>query len=145
VREALFSLVGHDLTDVRVLDAFGGSGLIALEAWSRGAQVTVVEQDRGALAALRANVHAFGAEIDLLAGDVHHLSVSLGTFDGVYADPPYAADLSAVIATLAPLARSWLVLESAAEVAAPAPRDGLTVDRRRAYGIAALTVYRREA
>ena len=42
VREALFSMVGQDLEGVRVLDAFGGSGLLSFEAYSRGAIVTTV-------------------------------------------------------------------------------------------------------
>ena len=34
-REALFSIVGQDLEGLSFLDAFGGAGLIAIEAWSR--------------------------------------------------------------------------------------------------------------
>ena len=44
VREALFSMVGNHLDGVTWLDAFGGAGLTALEASSRGAAVTVFEK-----------------------------------------------------------------------------------------------------
>ena len=37
VREAVFSMVGQDLRGWSVLDLFGGSGLIGIEAASRGA------------------------------------------------------------------------------------------------------------
>ena len=45
VREALFSMVGNHLDGVTWLDAFGGAGLTALEASSRGAAVTVFEKN----------------------------------------------------------------------------------------------------
>ena len=38
VREALFSMLGQDLNGRTFLDAFGGSGIMALEACSRGAE-----------------------------------------------------------------------------------------------------------
>ncbi|MCE7957512.1 MAG: 16S rRNA (guanine(966)-N(2))-methyltransferase RsmD, partial [Acidobacteria bacterium ACB2] len=46
VREALFSMVGQDLRGWSVLDAFGGTGLLALEAVSRGAAPVVVVERR---------------------------------------------------------------------------------------------------
>jgi 16S rRNA (guanine(966)-N(2))-methyltransferase RsmD len=46
VRETLFNWLGQDLSGLRCLDAFAGSGALGLEAASRGAaQVLLVEQD----------------------------------------------------------------------------------------------------
>jgi 16S rRNA (guanine966-N2)-methyltransferase len=60
VREALFAIVGP-LDGVAVLDLFAGSGALGLEALSRGARSAVlVDHDRRAVAALRANVAALG-------------------------------------------------------------------------------------
>ncbi|MEZ4240260.1 MAG: RsmD family RNA methyltransferase [Myxococcota bacterium] len=142
VREALFSIVGQDLGGERFLDAFGGSGLVALEAWSRGASVVVVERDRRAAAAIRANAAALGADVDLRAGDVLALAADLGAFDVVFADPPYRDPAAPVIAALAPLVRGVLVLEVADATPTPAPPPGMALDRRRAYGDTALAVYR---
>lgn len=144
VREALFSLVGHDLAGVRVLDAFGGTGLLGFEAWSRGADVTIVERDPATARAIAANAEALGAPIDLRRGDVLALASELPPFDGLLVDPPYREDPARILAILAPLAQDWLVLESDARVAAPAA-PGLAEDRRRTYGGSALTVYRRRA
>lgn len=144
VREALFSLVGHDLEGLTVLDAFGGSGLLALEAWSRGAEVTVVERDRAALRRIQENARALGAEVRIVAGDVLRLADTLGAFDGVLVDPPYAMPPGPALEALAPLARSWLVLETDAGTDAP-PTGSLQLDRRRVYGGTALAVYRRGA
>lgn len=140
VREALFSLVGHDLEGRTVLDAFGGSGLLALEAWSRGARVTVVERDPRAVKRIRQNAAGFGAELRILTGDVLRLAPSLGRFDGVLVDPPYALEPGPVLEGLAPLVGDWLVLETD-EGTPPAEVGGLRLERRRVYGGTALAVY----
>jgi 16S rRNA (guanine966-N2)-methyltransferase len=59
-REGLFSSLG-DLSGLRFLDLFAGSGAVGLEALSRGAaHATLVEADPMALRVLRANVTALG-------------------------------------------------------------------------------------
>ena len=63
VREALFSRLEHRglLDDTRVLDLYAGSGALGLEAASRGAaDVVLVESQRGAATAIRANIAAVG-------------------------------------------------------------------------------------
>lgn len=144
VREALFSIVGHDLSDLAVLDACAGSGLLGLEAWSRGARVTAVEQSSRAFRQLQANVRALGADVACLRGDVLGLADQLGGFDGVLLDPPYALDATPFVARLGALATDWLVLESEADREAP-DVDGLAIDRRRTYGGTSLTLYRRQS
>ncbi|MDX1388993.1 MAG: RsmD family RNA methyltransferase, partial [Acidobacteriota bacterium] len=57
VREALFSSLGPDLTALRVLDAYAGSGALGFEALSRGAaHVTMIESDPKTLTVLARNV-----------------------------------------------------------------------------------------
>ncbi len=47
VREALFSTLGHEVEDSRVLDLFAGTGAFGFEALSRGAaSVVFVDDDR---------------------------------------------------------------------------------------------------
>ncbi len=101
-RQALFDRLMHApwagravLQGARVLDAFAGTGALGLEALSRGAAEAVfMEQDRAALAALRANVAACGAEARcrVLAADVRRpppgAACSL-----VFLDPPYGQGL----------------------------------------------------
>src|SRR3954465_14317228 len=56
VRETLFNWLGQDLTGKSCLDLFAGSGALGFEAASRGARrVVMVERDRAAFEALRAN------------------------------------------------------------------------------------------
>jgi len=53
VRQALFNILGP-VDGFRILDLFAGSGIMALEALSRGAaSATSIEQDRRAVKALQ--------------------------------------------------------------------------------------------
>jgi 16S rRNA (guanine966-N2)-methyltransferase len=147
VREALFSIVGQDLSGRRVLDAFGGTGLLGFEAWSRGGAVVIVERDPRTAATIRANAEALGADVEVRSGDVLALARagSVRRFSVVLADPPYRDAPEPVVAALAPLVDDILVLEIASQTPAPDAPPGLTVDRRREYGTTTLVVYRRAA
>lgn len=142
VREALFSLVGHDLAGERVLDAFGGTGLLGLEAWSRGAEVVVVERDPAVAARIRRNAEGLGAGLDVRVGDVVALAPGLGRFHVVLADPPYRMAPGPLVEALAGCVGRVIVVETEAGTEVP-DVAGLVLDRRRTYGGTALAVYRR--
>jgi 16S rRNA (guanine966-N2)-methyltransferase len=106
VREALFSILG-DVSGARVLDLFAGTGALGLEALSRGASSAVfVERDPRAAAVIRRNVEAVGAvEATVRQRDVlAFLGDERGTYDLVFADPPYdfAARLGAPLSERLP-------------------------------------------
>jgi 16S rRNA (guanine966-N2)-methyltransferase len=90
VREAVFSLLG-DVSGARVLDLYAGSGALGIEALSRGAAAaTFVERDSRALASLRRNLEAVGADAQVVRRDVvRFLTADVGPFDLVFVDPPY--------------------------------------------------------
>lgn len=94
VREALFSMLMHEIPGARFLDLFAGSGGVGLEALSRGAaDCTFVELAPRHLAVLRANVAslAAGARCRPARADVFSwLETFAGEpFDVAFADPPY--------------------------------------------------------
>lgn len=143
VREALFSMLG-DVQGARVLDLFAGTGALAIEALSRGAQnATLVECDARALAALQANLDALGLErkqVRVLSTDVATALQSARarreTYDLIFIDPPYrqahkySSQLqTALTGLLAPAAR--VVVES--DQRAPLELE-LTLARERRYG-----------
>lgn len=115
-RQALFDRLAHApwagremLEGAGVLDAFAGTGALGLEALSRGAANAVfIERDRRALAALRANVAACGAQArsQVIAGDATRPPP--GRACGlVLLDPPYGKGLvPAAVAALG--AAGWL-------------------------------------
>ena len=135
--------MGQDLTGCDVLDAFGGSGLLGLEAWSRGAQVCIVERDRRAVRSIRANASGLGAEVDILHGDVLGMVGRLVPVDVVLADPPYAMDPEPIVAQLAPLVKRQLVLETDKEASVPAQVGGLVLGKSRNYGGTRLCIFER--
>ncbi|MEA2436234.1 MAG: rRNA (guanine966-N2)-methyltransferase [Thermoleophilaceae bacterium] len=92
VREALFSILGP-IDGVRVLDLFAGSGALGIEALSRGAAEAVfVDSDSRAVAMVRRNLAAVGAEAPVYRSDAFAwLGGAGGTFDLVFADPPYSS------------------------------------------------------
>ena len=144
VREALFSIVGQDLQGARILDAFGGTGLLGLEAWSRGAAVVVVERDPRTAREISANAEALGATVEVRIGDVLAVAPELGRFDGILVDPPYRDLPGPIVERLASSVDDWLVLEAEERTEAPIV-GSLEREPRRSYGGTALWVYRRAA
>ena len=141
VREALFSILGDRVQDARVLDLFAGSGALGLEALSRGAAAaTFVDSSPAAIAALKANLDALGADAEVHRADaLRFLRAAPGKarhYDLVLLDPPYrlatrlGRELSeALPAVLAPAA---LVI-SESDRRAPLPLELPLKDERR-YG-----------
>ncbi len=116
VRESLFSILesnGVQWCDLRVLDLFAGSGALALEALSRGAQSAVlVEKNPKAAKVLRNNL----LELQLSQEKVLLLKKDAflflkgnprNRFDMVFVDPPYGQGLvTPVLRAL--LQKEWL-------------------------------------
>lgn len=95
VKEAIFSMINFDLEGARVLDLFGGSGQLALEALSRGAESAVIgELDKGAVGVIRENIAKtkFEGQARLISSDYKKVIDLLrggDKFDIVFLDPPY--------------------------------------------------------
>jgi len=93
VRETLFNWLGQDLSGRACLDLFAGSGVLGLEAASRGARLVVlVERDPHAFRALQDNARALGASAaELVRADaLEFLAADTRGYDVVFLDPPYA-------------------------------------------------------
>ena len=95
-REALFSILMRDVPGARVLDLFGGTGALALEAISRGAESAVIcDLSRFAARAIQANItsvtHDDGS-VRFIKSDYKAALKALTQeqFDLVFLDPPYA-------------------------------------------------------
>ncbi len=139
-----------------VLDLFAGTGALAIEALSRGAERAVlVERDPRALEALKANLAELGlgaeeAEVrraDALAA-LGNARKRAETYDLVFVDPPYrhAGVLGrelreALPPLLAPRAR--VVTESDRRTEPPLRSPLLEVETQRRYGDTVITIQRR--
>lgn len=92
-RGALFNALG-DITSLTILDAYAGSGAIAIEALSRGAKhVTVIDIDPEAVKTIASNLKSLdiSPQVTLLRKNISGWSRNhqTTTFDIVIADPPY--------------------------------------------------------
>jgi len=155
-RESVFNMLLHrfqgpdfTLIDAPVVDVFAGTGAMGLEALSRGARhVTFIENGRAALAALQANIRAFGVAGDtrVIAADALTPPAAPAPCAVAFLDPPYADGLQEP--ALAALARQGWLMPGALAVVESDVRDEITapegferLDSRR-YGKARVTILR---
>ena len=94
VKEALFSIIHFDIPGAAVLDLFGGTGQLGIEALSRGAKSAVfVDAREDACRLIRENLRRTKLEQDarVVRSDyLDYLSRSREQFDIILLDPPYA-------------------------------------------------------
>jgi 16S rRNA (guanine966-N2)-methyltransferase len=152
LRQAVFDMLAHAAWSppgwpegARVLDAFAGTGAFGLECLSRGAaHATFLENDRAALAVLRANVEACGAGSRARVLPADALAPPRGTaMSLVFLDPPWQARvLPRAIAALA--AADWIGDETLvlAEHPQDESRDEPPPLATRAHGAGAVTIWR---
>jgi 16S rRNA (guanine966-N2)-methyltransferase len=97
VRETLFNWLGQDLSGLRCVDAFAGSGALGFEAASRGAgDVLLVEQNPQLIANLEANKTRLKAQqIRIQRGDGIAALRNLApqSADVIFLDPPFDSGL----------------------------------------------------
>lgn len=153
-KEALFSIIASEVVHARFLDLYAGTGQVGLEALSRGAALAVlVEKDRSAVAAIRANRDKTRLEegCRILQMDVARALQILRsegqTFDIVFLDPPYALAAESLM-KLAPALADGLVrpggsviLEHDSTLVPPSNVTNLQLRRSCKYGTAMLSFY----
>ncbi|WP_424211583.1 16S rRNA (guanine(966)-N(2))-methyltransferase RsmD [Streptomyces sp. BI20] len=131
-REGLFSTWDslHEIAGARVLDLYGGSGAVGLEALSRGAaHALLVEADPKAARVIRENIAALrlpGAEAR--TGRAEQIAAGpapADPYDLVFLDPPYAVENAELCAILRALADGGWLAEDALITAERATRGGV--------------------
>jgi 16S rRNA (guanine966-N2)-methyltransferase len=153
VREALFNILGQDLTGFDVLDLFAGSGALGFEALSRGARRAVfVEANPITAAALRRSAEAFGLEHEtrVIVGRVESVLDRArlgGPYHVIFADPPYDATAEAGLVDGIDTGRllgmhGTLVVERESRNPLNLGRLGLKLTRTAEYGRTALDFFK---
>lgn len=148
IRGALFNMLG-DLGGMTVLDAFAGSGALAFEAISRGAQsALMIELDKDAFRTIKLNIEGLGLDerTSVICGNIKGWSnnnQSL-TFDVVFCDPPYDAVLEQLIHKISRHVSPTGLLVVSWPTKEPQPViPGMELLRHKIYGNATLYVYGR--
>ena len=94
VKEALFSIIQFEIPGAKVLDLFGGTGQLGIEALSRGAKSAVfVDAGEPACKLIRENLRRTKLEADakVIRSDyLEYLKRCRENFNIIFLDPPYA-------------------------------------------------------
>ena len=120
IRETLFNWLMHDIRGTRCLDLFAGSGVLSIEALSRGADhVTLVENNNLATSNIARNLTLLEADprrFDIIQSDaIDWLSHCNTSYDIIFIDPPFASGLLPTIFALIAdrhIARKFVYLET---------------------------------
>lgn len=149
VKEAVFSILYHDVEGVRVLDLFAGSGQLGIEALSRGARECVfVDHSPKAQRLIRKNLEktGFTQQSRIVTSDsAAYLKSRPQAFDVILLDPPYQAGLLEEMLPLAAGAASptgVLVCETDSKMRLPDAAGAFRLFREYRYGKTKITVYR---
>ena len=139
VREAIFSMLGQELDNVRFLDAFGGSGIMGFEAYSRGADVTICEKRKGAFLAIKKIVGKEGWPISVVLGSTDKLLNQ--EWDIIFMDPPYDFDPEPWIKKAQGSVLDTLIVEHSSRTDTPQQVGRLRKTKVKRYGDCALSFY----
>lgn len=121
IRETLFNWLQHDLHNARCLELFAGSGILSVEALSRGAaHCTIVDLSGIIIEQIEDNLKRLGATVMQYQCSVSGAQLWLANhteekFDLIFLDPPFADDsLEEVVAQCEKLltAEGYLYVES---------------------------------
>jgi 16S rRNA (guanine966-N2)-methyltransferase len=154
VREAIFNLLINGRLDggpnpvagARVLDLFAGTGALALEAISRGAEAaTLVEDGKVALSLIKRNLEITKMQATVLRQSAVALPRNTAQpFDLIFIDPPYGRAMGEA-ALASARTGGWIapgavvVWEESAAITAPP--DCTVLDQRK-YGDTTITILR---
>ena len=152
VKEALFSIINFDIPGARVLDLFGGTGQLGIEALSRGAKsATFVDAGEPACRLIRENLKRTKLENDgkVIRSDyLDYLNRCREQYDIIFLDPPYAeVFLENSLKRIAEIdilqSNGIIVAERPLGKDLPWELEGFTRSKDYKYGKTLLTIYRK--
>lgn len=153
VKEALFSIINFDLPGASVLDLFGGTGQLGIEALSRDAKSAVfVDASADACQLIRENLKRAKLDVQgrVVRSDyMEYLNKCRERFDIILLDPPYAeVFLENALKRITEIdileTNGIIVTERPLGKALPWEFGGYTRSRDYKYGKTLLTIYRKE-
>lgn len=153
VKEALFSIIQFEIPTAKVLDLFGGTGQLGIEALSRGASsATFVDEREDACALIRENLRRTKLAQDATVVRADYLSFlkrCKNHYNIIFLDPPYAE-------VFLENALNYIIeidiLQSGGIIVAERPLgkellfefEGYTRSKDYKYGKTLLTIYRKD-
>ncbi|MBP1758652.1 MAG: rRNA ((966)-N(2))-methyltransferase RsmD [Firmicutes bacterium] len=154
VKEAVFSIIQFDIEGRRVLDLFGGTGQMGIEALSRGAaHCTFVDIRRESVQLIRENLShtELSDKAEVVQSDyLAYLTRSRDTFDVVFLDPPYDGEIIKkalqTITRIDKISENGIIIcENRSDFDWPAVPEPYQLQKECRYGKIAVALYRRRA
>lgn len=151
VRESMFNLICDFVGDAKVLDLFGGSGALSLEALSRGAQNAVIcDIDKRSLSLISENTKRLRFEESVSINNIdatQFLKSCNSKFDIIFLDPPYnkgfISPIIKLIAEKQVLNDEGIIVLESDFPDEHGEFDGLELLKQRRYGRSYVTIYQR--
>ena len=153
VKEALFSIIQFDIPGARVLDLFGGTGQLGIEALSRGAASAVfVDSREDACKLIRENLKRTKLDNDgkVVRSDyLQFLKRCADKFEIIILDPPYAEvflenALKAITEIDILHSGGIIITERPVGKELPWEFEGFTRSKDYKYGNTILAIYRKD-
>ena len=153
VKEALFSIIQFDLPGAKVLDLFGGTGQLGIEAISRGAKSAVfVDARDDACRLIKENLKRTKMEAEgtvVRCDYLQYLNRCKEQFDIIILDPPYAEvflENALKIITEIDILQSGGIIIAERPLGKDLPWDfpGFSRSKDYKYGQVLLTLYRKD-
>lgn len=153
VKEALFSIIQFDIPGARVLDLFGGTGQLGIEALSRGATSAVfVDSREEACKLIRENLKRTKLENlgKVVRSDyLSYLNRCKEQFEIIILDPPYAeVFLENALKTITEIdilhSGGIIITERPTGKELPWEFEGFTRSKDYKYGNTILAIYRKD-
>ena len=154
VKEAMFSIIQFDLPGAVVLDLFGGTGQLGIEAISRGAKsATFVDSREEACRLIRENLKRAGMEKEARVVRMDYMDFlkrNKESYDVILLDPPYAEEY---LENSLKMITEIDILQSGGIIIAERPLgkelswdfEGFTRSKDYKYGNTLVTVFRKES
>lgn len=153
VKESVFNLIQEYVAGSKVLDLFGGSGALSLEALSRGAKrAVIVDCDKRSVGVIKENIKITGflenAEVVFQKAEAY-LKIAEEKFDIIFLDPPYnkgfVTPLLSLISKRHILSEKGIVVLESDFGDEHGEAEGLDILKQRKYGRTFITVYKRKS
>ncbi len=158
VRQAVFNIIGNDISGFRIVDFFAGTGIMGIEALSRGgAWALFVDNSNKSMALIKKNLEMCGLsnkgfiiKRDLTEGIPKHDKLKQGIIDLAFVDPPYGKDiipgvLDSIVESKIMADGSYIVTESMKHDLLPDKTGDFFLVKTRQYGETKIDIYKRES
>ncbi len=155
LREAFFNIVQNEIEGAHFLDIFSGSGIMGLEALSRGAfSTTFIEKDRSSIEGIRKTLTSWNLieKATLVCQDANKAVSFLGRknrlFQLIFLDPPYKMEVEKKKSLLSQIIKEALLdkegslfLEESSSSKEEYAIEGLSLKTKRKWGSSSLLAF----